>query len=167
MPIPAACDDGADDASIILRLFRQVHDQIRDEIDDLDDEGLNWRPWDGANSVAVVITHLIGSEAETVLCVAGLPCERNRDGEFSHPRQTRADVLARLDRADLLLTDVATLITEERLRASVALPTLPPEERRPGITWLVGNYGHSREHVGHIQLTRDLQRRSDGRSSSF
>jgi len=166
MPIPAASDDG-DDASIFLRLFRQVHDQIRNEIADLDDEGLNWRPWEGANSVSVVITHLVGSEAETVLCVAGLPCERNRDGEFSHARQTRAEVLARLERADLLLTDLSDLITGERLHADVALPTLPPEERRPGITWLVGNYGHSREHVGHIQLTRDLQRRSDGRSSSF
>jgi len=41
---------------------------------------------------------------------------------------------------------------------ALALPTLPVDERRSGLTWLVGNYGHGREHVGQIQLTRQLYR---------
>jgi len=44
----------------------------------------------------------------------------------------------------------------ERLTARYALPTLPPDELRPGITWLLANYGHAREHVGEIQLTGQL-----------
>jgi hypothetical protein len=37
-----------------------------------------------------------------------------------------------------------------------ALPTLPRQDLRSGLTWLVGNYGHVQQHVGHIQLTKQL-----------
>ena len=66
----------------VLVLFRQVHQQLRDELDGLDDDALNWIPAPGANSIATIITHLVGSEAETLRCVAGMTCERDRDAEF-------------------------------------------------------------------------------------
>ncbi len=49
-----------------------------------------------------------------------------------------------------------------RLQRLLSLPTLPAEERRSGLTWLAGNYGHAREHVGHIQLTAQLYRAAPG-----
>jgi hypothetical protein len=55
-----------------------------------------------------------------------------------------------------LLAELRPRLTADRLDALVSLPTLAAEERRSGLTWLVGNYGHAREHVGHIQLTRQL-----------
>jgi hypothetical protein len=96
-----------------MALFRQVHDQLREELDGLDDDTLNWILTQEANSIATIVTHLVGSEAETLRCVAGVDCERDR----------------------------------------------------AGLTWLIGKYGHAREHVGQVQLTKQLNQR-DGDTST-
>jgi hypothetical protein len=156
MPIPAAPTGPSDVVSTVLRLFDQVHDQVRQEIAGLDDLALNWTPTRGANSIATIITHMVGSEAETLRCVAGVPCTRHRHDEFSGGRRTADDVVDELGTADRLIAELGPRITTDRLVSLVSLPTLPADERRPGLTWLVGNYGHAREHVGHIQLTKQL-----------
>jgi hypothetical protein len=156
MPIPAAPAGNGDGASTVLDRFGQLHAQIRSEIAGLDDEGLNWLPGTDTNTIATIVTHLLGSEAETLRCVAGMTCDRDRGAEFSRPGQSVADIATMLDDADRLLAEVRPRIDGDRLAAVVALPTLPPEERRSGLTWLVGNYGHAKEHVGQIQLTKQL-----------
>ena len=155
MPIPPS-PERPDTPSTILRLFSQVHDLVREELKNLDDTGLNWIPTAGANSIATIIIHLVGSEAETLKSVAGVHCERNRDAEFTGPRRSIREVLAELEQADALLTELGPRIDEEVLEGEFPLPTLPDSERRSGLTWLVGNYGHAREHVGQIQLTKQL-----------
>jgi hypothetical protein len=156
MPIPAAPLGRSDVASTLLRLFEQLHAQVRDEIGGLDDVGLNWCPGPGANSIGTIVTHMLGSEAETLRCVAGVPCVRDRDDEFSPRRRSVSEVLGELQAADDLITELESEIGRHRLRRCVSLPTLPDDERRSGLTWLAGNYGHAREHVGHIQLTKQL-----------
>ena len=162
MPIPAALTDDAASSTVMV-LFGQVHQQLRGELDGLDDDALNWVPMPGANSIATIITHLVGSEAETLRCVAGIRCERDRDAEFVGPRLTRADVLRLLEEADKLIVELEPSIDTSRLIAEFPLPTCPPEEIRTGLTWLIGTYGHSREHVGQIQITLQLH---DGRNST-
>jgi hypothetical protein len=157
MPIPSDPVGASEVASTIVFLFRQVHDQIREEIEDIDEAGLNWTPGPATNSVATIITHVVGSEAETIRSVVGIVDHRNRDAEFSHPWQTLAQVTSALEEADLLIADLGPQIDGDRLLRRLSLPTLPLEERY-GLTWLVGNYGHAREHVGQIQLTRQLYR---------
>jgi hypothetical protein len=158
VPIPAAPVGRPGVAATVLRLFEQLHEQLRHEIEDLDDAGLNWVPGADANSIATIVTHVVGSEAETLRCVADVPVTRDRDAEFAPGPRTRSEVLGALHGADELLAALRSEIGANRLRAVVALPTLPAEERRSGLTWLVGNYGHAREHVGHIQLTKQLYR---------
>jgi hypothetical protein len=155
MPIPAAAD-AQGITSAVLALFRQVHEQLRDEVSGLDADAINWVPTAGSNSIATIITHLVGSEAETLRSLAGLPCERDRDAEFRVGESTLDQILELLEEADLLITVVKPQIGVERLELSFSLPTLPTEEARSGLTWLVGNYGHAREHLGHVQLTRQL-----------
>ncbi len=147
----------------VLRLFEQVHDEIRTEIEGLDEAGLNWSPGPGANSIATLVTHLVGSEAETLRTVAGIVAVRHRDAEFVGATRTVEEIRGELDGADELVASLRAEIDDQRLRAMVALPTLPGDERRSGLTWLVGNYGHAREHVGHMQLTKQLyQAQSSG-----
>ena len=155
MPIPAA-PPGRGPAQAVLALFHQLHQQLRDELTGFDDDAINWVPAPGANSIATIVTHLIGSEAETLRSVAGVECERDRDAEFVGRRLTVGEVIGLLGAADSLATDLAPLVDSKRLDATFPLPTLPAEEIRPGLTWLVGNYGHAREHVGHVQLTKQL-----------
>jgi hypothetical protein len=101
---------------------------------------------------------MVGSESETLRCVAGVLCTRDRDGEFSRGHRAVAEIVDELRGADELIATLRSEIGPHRLRAVMALPTLPAAERRSGLTWLVGNYGHAREHVGHIQLTKQLYR---------
>jgi hypothetical protein len=156
MPIPAAPSGPSDVVSTVLSLFDQLHHQVRQEIAELDDLALNWTPTRGTNSIATIVTHLVGSEAETLRSVAGLPSSRHRPGEFSAGRRTAAEVAEELATADRLIAELRPRLTSDRLHISVSLPTLPADERRSGLTWLVGSYGHGREHVGHIQLTKQL-----------
>ena len=157
VPIPDAPTDD-EVPSAVLVLLRQVHQQLRHELDALDDDVLNWIPLPGANSIATIITHMVGSEAETLRCVAGSTSGRNRDAEFRGSRLTRAEVLRLLEEADDLIVDLGPSIDTGRLIAKVALPTCPPEEVRTGLTWLIGTYGHSREHLGQIQITAQLSK---------
>ncbi|HLM96220.1 MAG TPA: DinB family protein [Acidimicrobiales bacterium] len=158
MPIPASPTGRSDVTSTVLTLFGQLHDQIRGEITGLDDDGLNWSPGEGANTIATIVTHVLGAEAETLRCVAGVASVRDRDGEFVRGARPLPEILGELQRADELLRALRPEIGAHRLRSMPALPTLPDHERRSGLTWLVGNYGHAREHVGHIQLTKQLYR---------
>ncbi len=156
MPIPAADHDATSVTSAVLTLFAQIHGRVRDEVEGLDRDALNWVPTAGANSIATIVTHLIGSESETLRCVAGLPTERDREVEFAGKEVSGSEVLALLDAADALIGEAKPCIDATRLQESIALPTLPAEEVRSGLTWLVGNYGHACEHLGHIQLTKQL-----------
>ncbi|HEY5252156.1 MAG TPA: DinB family protein [Acidimicrobiales bacterium] len=156
MPIPAPPSHRANVASAVLSLFGRVHDEVRAEISHLDDAGLNWMPVSGTNSIATIVTHLLGSEAETLRSVAGVPAPRNRDDEFTQGPQRRLEIEKALAAADELIAELRAEIGPNRLRTLVALPTLPADDRRTGLVWLLGNYGHAREHLGHIQLTSQL-----------
>jgi hypothetical protein len=158
MPNPADPVGAFAVACTVLDFFRKVHDQIRTELEGIDESGLNWSPGPGTNSMATIITHVVGSEAETIRTVAGIVDQRDRGAEFSRPRQTLAQVTRALEEADLLIATMGPRIDGARLRMRLSLPTLPDEEDRSGLTWLVGNYGHAREHVGQVQLTRQLYR---------
>jgi hypothetical protein len=129
---------------------------LRDEVAGLDHDALNWVPTLGANSIATIVTHLIGSESETLRRVAGLPSDRDREAEFEGKEVTGTEVLALLDAADALIAEAKPRIDANRLQENIALPTLPAEEVRSGLTWLVGNYGHACEHLGHMQLTKQF-----------
>jgi hypothetical protein len=159
MTLPDPPAGRADAASTVFELFRQVHAALRIEVQGLDGEALNWEPCPGANSIATLIVHLLGSEAETVRAVAGEVVTRHREAEFRGPPRSGAMLAQALDEADQLLGEMAALIDHDRLQALLSLPTLSASDRRTGLTWLVGNYGHAREHLGHVQLTRQLRQR--------
>jgi hypothetical protein len=71
-------------------------------------------------------------------------------------------VLALLGAADDLIEEAKPCIDAIRLQTIMALPSLPAEEVRSGLVWLVGNYGHASEHVGHIELTKQLHSARSG-----
>lgn len=122
----------------------------------MDGESLGWVPTPGANSISTIVIHIVGSEAETLRSVAGLPGARDREAEFTDRSRTNGELLALLGDADELVDTVDSLLDADRLRSAIALPTLPADEVRTGAAWLIANYGHAREHLGHIQLTRQL-----------
>ena len=156
MPIPAQAHPNPTVTDTVVVLFHQLHDELRKLVGESDYASLNFVPCPDANSIATIITHLVGSEAETLQSVAGIESVRDRDAEFRRGEQTASGLLAQLDAADALLDELASALTADRLERELALPTLPSAVTRRGITWLIGNLGHAREHVGHARLTKQL-----------
>lgn len=139
-------------ADTIGGLYRALHQDIRERVGGLDDEALNWQPLPAANSIAVLVVHTLGSEREMIRSVRRLPTERDRPAEFK-ARAAAADLLALLDRADRDMDEHAGALTADDLTEM-----RPRGERapRPGLEWLLANYGHAREHLAQIDLTKQL-----------
>ena len=137
----------------IVALFRTVHAQIREEVRDLDAAALHWRPGPDTSSIATLVIHTLGSEGDVLRAVRGLPSDRDRDAEFVPGGETAADLLRRLDAADALLDEVGAGISIADLEAMRPRGDRPPQT---GLNWLLGNFGHAREHLAQLQLTKQL-----------
>ncbi|HSS93208.1 MAG TPA: DinB family protein, partial [Candidatus Dormibacteraeota bacterium] len=133
-------------------LFHAVHVDIRERVIGLDDEALNWQPLPAANSIAVLVVHTLGSEREMIRAVRRLPTDRDRPAEFK-ARSGASELLALLDLADGELDEHVGALTADDLIGMRPRGDRPP---RPGLEWLLTNYGHAREHLAQIDLTKQL-----------
>lgn len=144
----------------IIDLFLAVHQQLRDSVREMDRKQLNWSPASETNSPAVLIMHTLASELDTLLLVRNLTGDRDRESEFRVAAASAAELLAAIDHADELLTKHGENITEDDL---LATRTRPNREPQLAMHWLINNYGHAREHLGHLQLTAQIyQKQSEG-----
>jgi DinB superfamily len=139
-------------ASGLAKVFHEMHDSFREQVRGLDHGTLNWRPLPKANSIAVLVVHSLGSQREMLRAVRQITIDRDRDSEFKAEAEA-ADLLALLDQADKDVDEFVGALTEDDLVGMRPRGTNPP---RPGIEWLVSNYGHAREHLAQIQLTKQL-----------
>lgn len=140
----------------IVDLFRSVHQQLRDIVRDRDDETLNWSPGPDLNSIAVIVIHTLGSELDTLLLVRDIQSDRDRDAEFRVHANDAETLLDAIDRADAALEEHAAAITAGDLEA---IRTRPDRDPQSGLHWLINNYGHAREHRGHLDVTMQLLQR--------
>ena len=60
-------------AATFVSLYRQVHDELRNEVSDLDKSAMSWVPGPDTNSISTLVVHLLGSETEVLQIVRGLP----------------------------------------------------------------------------------------------
>lgn len=132
--------------------FREVHEKIRALAEGMDAEALNWKPHPEANSIAVLVTHTLGSEREMLAAVRGVKLPRDRDSEFLAHGQP-AELSRLLDEADAWLEDQTSGMSGDDLVADRRRGDRPPQ---PGFYWLVTNYGHAREHLAQMELTKQL-----------
>ncbi len=140
--------------SAVADLFRSVHQQLREIVRDQDDETLNWSPGPDLNSIAVIVIHTLGSELDTLLFVRGIQSDRDRDAEFRVHANDAEMLLDAIDRADAALIEHASAITANDLEAT---RTRPGRDPQIGLHWLLNNYGHAREHLGHLHVTVQLR----------
>jgi hypothetical protein len=132
--------------------FGELHEKLRQQVRGNDPGTLNWSPLPKANSIAVLVTHILGSELEMIRSVRRKPAPRDRDSEFKVESDAER-LLALIDEVDresgeLIAGLSASDLTDLRPRGD-----RPP---RPGIEWLISNYGHVREHLAQIELTKQL-----------
>ena len=139
-------------AAIIGALYHDLHDKLRQQVHGVDAGTLNWKPLPLANSVAVLIVHTLGSEREMIRAVRSLPTERDRESEFRAEAEA-LNLLALLDECDRELDEHLAALTAADLTEMRPRGDRPP---RPGLEWLLSNYGHAREHLAQIELTKQL-----------
>ena len=132
--------------------------RLRACVDGLTPEQLNWRPpANDANSIAVLATHTMGNMRQNVLGVAcGLPDDRDRAAEFA----SRADDHAELaKRAEDLYGEIEAALADlpqAKLDEHIEHPHRGPTTRRQA---LLVAARHSVEHIGQMELTRDMAKR--------
>jgi hypothetical protein len=146
-------------AATLVSVYRQVHEELRNEVSGLDEAALRWVPGPDTNSISTIVVHLLGSEAEVLQIVRGLPTDRDRASEFSARVEDPAELLSRIDALDVLLGETGPQITDEDL-ATLRVRPSAVRNRTPqtGLFWLLNSYGHAREHLAHLQLTKQLFR---------
>ena len=132
--------------------FARLHDRMRAVIKDLDMEALNRAPAEGENSIAILVTHVLGSELGWLHRAAGRPFTRDRDSEF-RARRSATELRAAIDATEPQV--------RELLDATIAggLDTKRPRGDGTEVTaafCVTYILSHSAEHVGHAELTRNL-----------
>jgi len=142
-------------------LYQQIHEQLRDEIPGLREPALSWVPGPDTSSISTLVVHLLGSETEVLQIVRGLRSDRDRASEFSVHIGDAEELLRRIDATDRLLQELGPQITDDDLAAQrVRSSAVRDKGPRTGLYWLVHNYGHAREHVAQLQLTKQLFRQT-------
>jgi hypothetical protein len=140
---------------------------MRAAIGGLDADALNWKPVDGANSIAVLAVHSMHSTRSwiSIAAGAGLP-ERDRDSEFVAEAADAASLTAFVDG---MADDCRALLKGAAVGDWSAMRVTHPRNRpdaepqAPASWALLHALEHLREHVGQMQLTRQLV---NGRKSS-
>jgi uncharacterized damage-inducible protein DinB len=136
--------------------YRALHRVLREEVTNLTPETLAWIPCDGANSISVLVTHMLGNEMESVRTVAGVPSDRVRAREFEVRGAGATELVALVDRAEGVLEELAPRITAERLGAMHVRPNALDQTPHTGTHILMHSLAHAREHTGQLLLTRQL-----------
>jgi hypothetical protein len=124
-------------------------------LDGLNEDDLNWRPLDHANSLFVIATHIVGNIEENILGVlCGEKIKRQREDEFRACGSVAGPIQQRWRELQNSIT--------------LHLAQLPPgildqeyeHPRRGRITGrellIMVVIRHAAEHMGHAELTRDL-----------
>lgn len=137
----------------LLERAKWIHQMLRDEVRGLTPEQLDFVPAPGANSIAVLVSHICGSQVEFWSMVAGAGFERDRPGEFAAKGVEAEALLAQIDRVDRLVEELAPRIDREAL---AKVWQRPNGQANTGAYWLINQISHAREHLGHLQLTKQL-----------
>jgi uncharacterized damage-inducible protein DinB len=134
---------------------------MRQTVAEFRPEALNWKPaGKDTNSIAVLATHSLHS-TRSWLCTAlgeALP-DRDRDSEF---RMAAVDPGALLDLFDRMSSECAALFERERtvdwgaIRRTHTRPDASDAIEVPAAWALLHAIEHLREHLGQMQLTRQL-----------
>ena len=138
-----------------LHLLQDCHNGILQALDGLPPEALDWVPGQDMNSISVLVFHTTGSVRFWIGdIVAQESSNRDRDAEFS-VRGVDVEVLKKrladnLEYAKPVLEQISLQDLEtKRVR--------PSDGREFTVTYgLIHALEHAREHLGQIQLTRQL-----------
>ena len=146
----------------VLVTARTALDVLDETIAELPDEALDWVPAPGLNSVAVLTRHSVTGTAYLAACGAGLTPDRetylreDRAEAFRTMGATVAGLRGEIAKLKADLEPILAQGTDDALTRP-ALWAWPENGRTPSCGELaVHSVGHLKEHVGQVQMLRDL-----------
>ncbi len=134
--------------------FQQQHANLAQAVEGLPVEALDWIPGPEMNSINMVIAHTLGAERRMVGTIAlGEPSVGGRDEEFATRGWSADEVKRRLAAADDYLRGALPRLGLEDLEAV----RITPRKEQRTVAWaLLHALEHTSEHLGHIQITRQI-----------
>jgi hypothetical protein len=139
-----------------------IGDSLRDvraAVEGLSPEGLNWRPpADDTNSIAVLVVHVLHTTRWRLSVATDAPApDRDRPSEFAF---TASDASELLKFVDEMSGDCLRLLADagdfDAGASRTSRPSYRPPETVTAAWSLLHAVEHLREHVAHLQLTRQL-----------
>lgn len=130
-----------------------LHRRLREVLEGVPVELLDRAPAADANSIAVLVTHAIGSVMGWLHLAAGRPHQRDRDSEFVVRGRSSDDLIRLIDEADRMAPELVQAAFD------AGMETL---RERPGARAVTVAYclthaaAHTAEHVGQAELTRQI-----------
>jgi uncharacterized damage-inducible protein DinB len=135
--------------------YQSLHESCKRALSGLDTQALDWVPGEGMNSLAVLVTHVAGSEKYWISDITmQAPSDRDRPAEF-RAKGADADHLAELlDSSLAYIRDAFEQLTGDDL----GQPRISPlDGNQYDVAWTIAqSLAHTALHLGHIQLTRQL-----------
>ena len=137
----------------VLAQFTTVVNDLRQAVDGLEGEALNWRPvGDESSSIYMLVSHMMGMAGGMCAIARGEEPVRDRAAEFA-AAGTRSDALLQLiDDTQAKVEQALGTIAEDMLTDARAFAT----GESTGAGLLVLMVRHLGEHLGHVGLTRQL-----------
>ena len=151
-----------DELTLYLTELRRQVDKLCQSIEGLSAEQLNWRPpVPEANSIYVIATHTLGNVRGWVLGICcGHPIDRDRAAEFTAAGSDANDLIERtrgllheIEAAFAKLPAESLSELREARQNLWGAGTTRPVTGREAILHAIA---HAANHLGHIDVTRDL-----------
>lgn len=141
--------------SRLYQHYQSLHDGCKQALSGLDTTGLDWVPGEGMNSLAVLVTHIAGSEKFWIGDITmQQPSGRDRPAEFTMKGSDAAHLIGLLDSSLAFIRQAFDRLTREDLGQP---RTSPLDGETYDVVWSIAqSMTHTALHLGHIQLTRQL-----------
>ena len=138
-----------------LDRLESLHNDLKGALAGMPDDGLDWAPQAGMNSLCVLVVHVAGAGRYWIGdVVAGEPSGRDRQAEF-RAREIAAGALA--ERLDSSLAYVRGVVQGLKLNDLDKKRISPRDGREFAVGWALAHVlAHTAIHAGHAQVTRQL-----------
>jgi uncharacterized damage-inducible protein DinB len=146
---------GADDAmaTTIIELFAEANGRLRKAVSGLDAGALDRAVAPETNSIAVLVAHCVGSQLDWLHVAAGHVIARDRDAEFRVRGKSAGELEALIERT---AAEVPELV-RDAIRAGLGTARKTRSQRDTTAAYaLFHALEHLTEHVGQVELTRQL-----------